>query len=265
MTKLTTKAIILDWAGTTVDYGCFAPVDAFIEAFKAFGITPTMDETREPMGMQKRAHIKTMLEGKRLASLWQKKTGAAPTQKDIDAIYETFEPALFKVLERYTDPLPGAVETVNQLREMGILLGSTTGYTRPMMDVVEPLAKAKGYAPDCLVCPDEVGDIGRPFPYMVWRNLEQLGVASITQVVKVGDTVADMEEGKNAGCICVGVLKGSSMLGLSEQELSAKTTEQLDWLFEDARHKYFAAGADYVIDDITQLPKLITAINEKEL
>ena len=45
------EAVIFDWAGTTVDYGCFAPVQAFVEVFKHFGIEPTMDEVREPMGM----------------------------------------------------------------------------------------------------------------------------------------------------------------------------------------------------------------------
>lgn len=47
------EAVIFDWAGTTVDYGCFAPVSAFIEAFKMYGIEPTMKEVREPMGMAK--------------------------------------------------------------------------------------------------------------------------------------------------------------------------------------------------------------------
>ena len=28
------EAVIFDWAGTTVDYGCFAPVEAFIKAFE---------------------------------------------------------------------------------------------------------------------------------------------------------------------------------------------------------------------------------------
>ena len=57
------EAVIFDWAGTTVDYGCFAPVQAFITAFEEYGITPTFDEVREPMGMLKRDHIRTMRNG----------------------------------------------------------------------------------------------------------------------------------------------------------------------------------------------------------
>ena len=254
------SAIILDWAGTTVDYGCFAPVNAFIKAFEAFGITPTMDETREPMGMEKRAHAAKMLEGDRLAALWLEKYGRTYTKEDIDGIYGKFEPALFETLSDYTDPIPGVIETVKTLREMGLIIGSTTGYTKKMMDIVAPLAKEKGYYPDCLICPEDVGS-GRPYPYMVWRNLEALRVQDVRSVVKIGDTAADMEEGKNAGCICVGILKGSSMLGLSEREYAEMPFVDLYKLHSEARAKYNKAGADYVIEDITELPELIKKLN----
>jgi len=251
-------AIILDWAGTTVDYGCFAPVNAFNKAFEAHGLSPTMDETRAPMGMAKRAHVAKMLEGSRLAALWLEKHGNAPTQEDIDSIYGKFEPNLFETLENYADPLPGVIDTVAKLRERGIKIGSTTGYTKAMMEVVVPAAKKNGYSPDFLVCPEDVGGCGRPYPFMIWRNLEQLKVENIARVIKIGDTVADMEEGVNAGCICVGVLKGSSLLGLSEGELSAATNAEE--LLNKTKAKYIEAGADYVIGDITELPGLIDLI-----
>jgi phosphonoacetaldehyde hydrolase len=251
------SAIILDWAGTAVDYGCFAPVDAFLSAFAAFGLSPTLEETRAPMGLQKRAHIEKMLAGVRLAAQWEALHGTPPAREDIDRIYARFEPALFEALPAHAEPLPGALDAVAKARAMGIAIGSTTGYTRAMMDVLAPLAKQKGYAPDCLVCPEETGGLGRPYPYMLWRNLETLGVAYIGAVLKVGDTAADMEEGKNAGCLCVGVLKGSSMAGLSQEELQALGTEARQALFRQARQNYFAAGADYVIEEIAQLPALL--------
>jgi len=234
-------AIILDWAGTTVDYGCFAPVNAFIAAFESFGIKATVEETRAPMGLPKRKHIEKMLEN----------MGHSYTQEDVDQIYARFEPALFEVLAKHTNPLPKVVETIEHIREMEVAIGSTTGYTRAMMDVVAPLAKENGYSPDCIVCPDDCNEMGRPYPYMLWKNLEKLGIASIHNVLKIGDTEADMQEGKNAGCLSVGVLKGSSMLALNGDE-------------EIARQKYMEAGADYVIEDISALPALIESLNQKE-
>jgi phosphonoacetaldehyde hydrolase len=223
-----------------VDYGCFAPVNAFISAFDAFGIKAGVKETRAPMGLAKRKHIEKMLEN----------MGLSYTQEDVAQIYARFEPALFEVLPTHADPLPGVIEAVGNIREMGIAIGSTTGYTQAMMDVVVPLAKEKGYAPDCIVCPDDTNEMGRPYPYMLWRNLEKLGISSIREVLKIGDTEADIQEGKNAGCLSVGVLKGSSMLALNGDE-------------ETARQKYIEAGADYVIEDISALPALIKSLGEK--
>lgn len=52
------ECIIMDWAGTAVDYGCFAPVAAFLKAFKEIGITISMEQARRPMGMAKIDHIR---------------------------------------------------------------------------------------------------------------------------------------------------------------------------------------------------------------
>ena len=241
--------VIFDWAGTTIDYGCIAPVNAFLTAFQSAGFNPTLDEVRAPMGMQKRAHIEAMLEGK------------PHTTQDVDRIYADFESALFEVLPNHTDPIPGVLETVEKLRKLGLKIGSTTGYTASMMDIVRPLSAEKGYAPDVLVCPDDVTGVGRPYPYMLWRNLEKLRVTSIEQVIKIGDTTADILEGKNAGAISVGVLLGSSMIGLTEAEFADLAPEEATRVLEKARTTYNQAGADFVIPEITALPDLIETIN----
>ncbi|MDR0302672.1 MAG: phosphonoacetaldehyde hydrolase [Treponema sp.] len=258
MHKIT--AIILDWAGTAIDYGCFAPVNAFITAFETFGIYPNIEEIRAPMGLPKRAHIEKILEGRGISAQWQNIYGRSYTQADVNNIYGRFETALFEVLALHTDPLPGTVKAVASIRDMGMAIGSTTGYTRAMMNEVVPLVKKKGYAPDCVICPDDTRGAGRPYPYMLWRNLEKLGVSSIDKVLKAGDTAADMREGKNAGCLCVGILKGSSMLGLSEEEMALKTDTEISALFETARKNFTEAGADYVIEDIGGLPGLIESL-----
>lgn len=84
------EAVIFDWAGTTVDYGCFAPVQAFIEVFKEFGMEVTMEETRKPMGMLKWDHIKTMLEMPRIHDLWLQAHGREVENKDIDEMHDAF-------------------------------------------------------------------------------------------------------------------------------------------------------------------------------
>ena len=147
-------AVIFDWAGTTVDYGCFAPVQAFVEAFREFGVEPTMDETRRPMGMLKHDHIRTMMGTDRIARAWEDAHGAAPTDADVDAVYSHFEPKLLSILDRFADPKPGVIDAVAALREAGLKIGSTTGYTDAMMEIVVPKAAELGYAPDHWVSAD---------------------------------------------------------------------------------------------------------------
>jgi len=254
------EAVIFDWAGTTVDYGCFAPVKAFMEAFAHHGVPVTMEETRKPMGMLKRDHIRTMLNMERIAAEWKRVHGHEATEEDVDAVYAQFEPKLFSILDQYAAPKPFAVETAAKLREMGVKIGSTTGYTDAMMNIVAPKAAQQGYAPDFWISPDGVGGRGRPDPYMIFENLKALEVPSVKNAVKVGDTVSDIREGVNAGVWSVGVIEGSSVLGLSQTEYEALTPEERRDVCRRAEETFRAAGAHFVLNDLSQLPELIRMI-----
>lgn len=254
------EAVIFDWAGTTVDYGCFAPVQAFREAFNHFGVPVTMEETRKPMGMLKRDHIRTMMKMDRIAAEWEKVTGRTATDEDVEAVYAQFEPKLFSILDNFATPKPYVLDTVAQLREMGVKIDSTTGYTDAMMDVVVPKAAELGYAPDCWFSPDAVGGKGRPAPYMVFENMKALGVSNVKHVVKVGDTVSDIKEGVNAGVWSVGVLEGSSELGFSHEEFEALSGEEKEIACRKTEETFRAAGAHFVIRNLSELPQLLCAM-----
>ena len=225
------KAVIFDWAGTTVDFGCMAPVQAFVEVFKQYGIEPTMEEVRKPMGMLKIDHIRTMLKMERISSLWKEKYGKEPGE----------------------DPKPGVVETVNRLRRNGFRIGSTTGYTDKMMEIVVPAAKEKGYEPDVWFSPDSTGQKGRPYPYMIFRNMEALEIKKVRRVLKVGDTVSDIKEGRNAGAWSAGIVVGSSEMGLSLSEYEALEQDEKERLCRITADRFLEAGADkvfYTMEDL---------------
>ena len=154
------EAIIFDWAGTTVDYGCMAPVKAFSEAFKEFGICPTKEEIREPMGMLKIDHIRTMLGMERINNLWESKYSRGWNEDDVKKVYNIMEKKTLKILSNYCDIKPNVIETVEKLRKKGIKIGSTTGYTTEMMNIVVPKAKENGYTPDFWITPNSVNDYG---------------------------------------------------------------------------------------------------------
>lgn len=251
------KAVIFDWAGTTVDYGCFAPVQAFVEVFKHFGIEPTIKEVREPMGVLKKDHIRTMLQMERISSLWEIKYRRKWTEEDVEDLYEIFEEKLLSILDQFAEVKPYVLETVKELRKRGIKIGSTTGYTDKMMEIVVPKAKENGYEPDIWFSPDAVGGFGRPYPYMVFKNMQALGIQSVDQVMKVGDTVSDIKEGKNAGVYTVGVVEGSSALGFSEKEYEKLSEEKKKERIVEVKEKFKNAGADAVILNMKKLIELL--------
>lgn len=256
------EAVIFDWAGTAVDYGCFAPVQAFREAFAHYDVPVTMEETRKPMGMLKRDHIRTMMKMERIATEWKRVHGREATEEDVEAVYAQFEPKLFSILKDYSSPKPFVLETVDTLRKMGIKIGSSTGYTDAMMDIVVKGAAKEGYSPDFWISPDGVGGKGRPYPYMIFENMKVLGVSSVKNVVKVGDTVSDIREGVSAGVWSVGVIEGSSELGLTQEEFEQMSPEQKEKEYCRVEQVFRKAGADFVIDNLSQLPALIRMLGK---
>lgn len=251
------EAVIFDWAGTTVDYGCFAPVEAFRQAFAEAGIQPTTEEIRQPMGLSKRTHVQTMFAMPRITALWQEAYGRSWTEEDVDQVYQRSEEIILALLPDFADPIPHVLDAVTRLRDRGIKIGSTTGYNDEMMAIVVPAAEKAGYVPDCWFSADSTGKIGRPYPYMIFRVLEALQVSSVGAAVKVGDTVADIKEGQNAGLITVGVIEGSSLMAFSKGEYEALTPDQQRSEMNRVRKAYTDCGADYVIQNMGELPGLI--------
>ncbi|MDR0746008.1 MAG: 2-aminoethylphosphonate--pyruvate transaminase [Mediterranea sp.] len=259
MNKIT--CVIMDWAGTAIDYGCFAPLNVFLRVFEEKGVHITYLQAREPMGLPKMDHIKAILNMPEVKLKFQMVHGRDWDSNDLSVMYQSFEKYLFSSLRDFTDPIPGVPETMEILRKRGIKIGSTTGYTQKMMDVVRPEAMAKGYVTDNLVTPDGL-PAGRPAPYMIYRNMIELAIPSVDQVVKVGDTIADIKEGVNAKAHTVGVIIGSNEMGLTESDFNLLSSDRKKSLMEEVRNRMLRAGAHGVIDTISELPDYIDQLSD---
>ncbi|MGK9252848.1 phosphonoacetaldehyde hydrolase [Paenibacillus humicus] len=265
MTKeqLRVQAVILDWAGTMVDYGSRAPVEAFIRLFAERGVEVSDEAVRKPMGRMKLDHLRDICADDEVKRAWRARYGADPGEQDVQEMYREFEPMLMSTLDRFADPVPGALALQDRLRAAGIRIGTTTGYTREMMAIIEPAAAEKGYAPDAVVTPDEMPRGGRPHPWMIFRNAEVLGIYPLSAYVKCGDTPADMREGRNAGVWTVGVVFGGNELGLSQAEAAALSEDERERRFRDIAASLEAAGAHAVIREIGDLDRFIETVNER--
>lgn len=256
------KAVIFDWAGTTVDYGCCAPAAVFIDVFAKRGIAVTQAQAREPMGMHKRDHIRVMSQMEPIAQQWEQKHDRRPTEEDVESMFAEFIPMQVACIADHADIIPGCLKAIAELRAMGLGIGSTTGYNSEMMDILVPKAAAGGYNPDVVVCVTDV-PAGRPAPWMALEAAKQLGVYPMEAVVKVGDTVADIGEGLNAGMWTIAVVEHGNEVGLSAVELDALTPERRAVVNSRARQRLVNAGAHYVVETIAEVPSTVYAINER--
>ncbi len=244
--------VIFDWAGTMVDFGCCAPVNALLEAFSRHGVTLTEPEVRHDMGKTKVDHVRALLELPRVAAAWAAANGASPSPDDCSTLMTELGPLMRVQAALSATLIDGARVTAEALRAAGLRIGSSTGYTREMMQPVLEHAAAQGYTPDHLVCSGETSR-GRPSPLMIYKACVDLGVWPLSRVVKVDDSVAGVTEGRAADCFTIGVAASGNGVGLSRVALAALPAAERAARIAEAAKALYAAGADKVIDSVADL------------
>lgn len=256
------KAVILDWAGTTVDYGSFAPTAVFLKLFESRGIPIKIETARRPMGLMKKDHLRAIAAEPEVNQAWQAAYGHPMTVDEIDEMFEEFVPMQMACLEEYAHPIPGVCEAVEELHRMGIKIGSTTGYTYEMMKILAPAAARNGYTPDNWVSATDV-PAGRPHPWMMYRNAIDLGLYPLEAYIKIGDTLPDIEEGLNAGAWTIGLSITGNLLGLTETEVKALSADQLNHSRVSIAAKFYQAGAHSVVDSLWDTLPIIEEISAR--
>jgi len=278
------ELVILDWAGTTVDYGCYAPAVAFIKAFKKCGIDITMEEARAPMGLKKDVHIQKILEMEEVKARWVDKHNSVPDEISAITIFREFLPLQIECLRTYADLIPGTINAVKEIREQfGAKIGSTTGYmgndSNPGFDMVKLLlreSEKRGYIPDFSVCATghtavwngrdfDYGRIplpeARPAPWMCLENAKLANTYNFKQCVKVDDTVAGVQEGLNAGMWTIGLSRTGTYVGKNALEIAGLGLSQLAEEIGRADEKLRKGGAHFVVEGIWDIPKTLRTIN----
>ncbi len=256
------QAAILDWAGTVVDFGSFAPTRIFVEAFATFDIELSLDEARGPMGMGKWDHIRSLCDQPQIAARFEQRFARRPSDADVTAIYERFMPLQIANVGKHSALIPGALPAIEHMRQAGLKIGTTSGYPRQVMDHVVALAAVAGYQPDHVVAADDL-PTGRPGPAQALANVIALGIGDVTACVKVDDTLPGILEGRSAGMWTVGLRFSGNFLGLYHSAFQALTPSELD------RHRlridalFAPVRPDYLADTIADLPAIIDRINAR--
>lgn len=256
------KALVLDWAGTTVDFGSLAPARTLQRVFQRRAISLAEDESRRHMGLPKKEHIRGILSIAHVREGWQQVHGRLPGDADVEAMFAEFIPLQFSCLEEYSALIPGVPEAMEDFRRRGLKIGSTTGYTRAMLDLLLKTSAAQGYTPDCSLTPEETGS-GRPHPFMIYECAVRLQVYPLAAIAKIGDTPADIQEGLNAGAWSIGVAGTGNCIGLSREEFEALAAGEKESRLARARAELEQAGAHYVIDTLAEAGAVLDEIDAR--
>jgi phosphonoacetaldehyde hydrolase len=253
------KAVVFDWAGTVVDFGCMAPVEALIEVFATEGISLSDAEARRDMGKAKHDHLTAIMANPALVARWQADKGAASTHADIERIYQKLVPAMTEAAARASALIPGAAETAAALAALDVRIGSGTGYTREMMAEILASAARQGYSPEIVVCAGETPS-GRPAPLMTWKALIGLDAWPARACIKVDDAAVGIEEGRSAGCWTVGLSASGNGVGMTRDGFLALSPEERRAKIAQAEAPLREAGADFIVEDVSQLMPVVHEI-----
>ena len=256
------EAVLLDWAGTTMDFGCMAPAVVFVEVFRRKDVPISIEEARAPMGAHKRVHIQRITELDSVRRRWQEAHGRPPSDDDVSAMFAEFVPLQLECLSTYSALIPGTLQAIAELRSRGIKIGSTTGYLTEMMKINLQDAKRQGYEPDVTVCAADV-PAGRPYPYMCLQNVIKLGVSTVQACVKINDTIPGVEEGLNAGMWTIGLAVSGNEVGMTLEQWKALSEAEKRLKRDRAHTRMWQCGAHYVVDSIADIMPCIDDIQAR--
>ncbi|WP_205738485.1 phosphonoacetaldehyde hydrolase [Billgrantia endophytica] len=254
------RALIMDLAGTCVDFGSTAPIHAFKQLFADNGVMISGVEARAPMGSEKREHIRALLAMPRIAEAWRSTHGSAAGKADIDRLYRDFVPVQVAAIAERARAIAGLSDLLEYCHRRGIRVGVNTGYGREMIEGLLSALADQGFMPESVVCATDVA-AGRPAPHMCLQGAMELEAPCVQACVKVDDTVVGIEEGLNAGMWSIGVAVSGNAVGLSLEAWRVLPEPERQVLRERAHQRLRSAGAHAVIDSIAELPDLLIELD----
>ena len=255
------KALIFDWAGTTVDHGSLAPVLTLERVFADAGVVLPQNVIRRDMGLAKLDHITRLLREPETVSAWIGSHGNPPPIEAAARLYEAFLPLQMQCLLTYSHVMEGVPEAMAVFQKMGMRIGSTTGYTRAMLDALVISARQEGYVPEIAMSPEDVG-AGRPDPKMCAEICRQFGVES-QECIKIGDTPSDIAEGRNAATWTIGIARTGNMVGLSKKAWDELQPEDKASRLNAASQALIASGAHLVAESVSECLPAVEEIMQR--
>ncbi|MEK5507604.1 HAD hydrolase-like protein [Paenibacillus sp. FSL P4-0113] len=252
------QAVIFNLESTLLDPGGRGLTQGMRDIFRWKGIQVTEEQVSHGRGMPIRDHIANVLGLSEVRKKWLECFGAHPGRVDIEHIYLELVPVLRSLIQG-AEPAIGIDRALQELQDRRIQSGATASCPMEMLSHVFTPAQSP-YTLDCMVAPCEVSQ-GRPYPWMIYEIAHRLQVFPLSDIVKVGDTVADMQEGRNAGVWTIGVLNHNESVTTVAQTTSHEAEDRV--AEERRRQSVYGlkrAGAHIVMNSVADLPRILREI-----
>lgn len=216
--------VLFDMIGTTVKdtaHGSSVILESFAKAFQQNGIQVANEELNRQRGKTKRLAIDLILKQQAI-------------QNELtERIYKDFMNELIHNIDSFVE-MPGAALVFNQLKSIGIKIGIGSGLPLSFINRLIDHLNWKHEDFDYINSSDELGK-SRPDPIMIEDAMQQLGVFDSQAVLKIGDTINDVLEGKNGGVMTAMVLTGTQTkndLGNIEPDFILKSISDIPQISE---------------------------------
>ena len=236
------RAVIGDWSGTFIDKYSDAPALAIQKAFQLYNMGIELQYVKEPMGMSKVDHIKYLLFKHGDSKYYEDKD---TFEQFIELLLDAYKKMQKTIITSHCELLPDVLNTLHRLQKQDIKIGLTTGFPKVITDIIVADTQKQGLYLNAHVATDEVLK-GRPYPDGIERNMELLNIKNKHEVVKIDDSETGIQEGINAGVWTIGLSKYSVT-----SDINPSISKQI----------LLKAGADYVVDTVQDIPKVINEIN----
>ncbi len=233
---------LFDMAATTVDDtidGRPLVLQSFADSFHTAHVTVPWETLNTQRGKDKMEVFRTLLashgglHGDRL-------------EQTAQHLLDLFTAQLLRHVDQLRE-MPGATAAFRFLKHHGVFIALGSGFP---LDVTQAIARHLSWTAaglvDYVTCGEAAG-AGRPHPHMLHRALQAAGLLSSDspvdqvlpdvdygQVLKVGDTVQDVAEGRNVGALTIAVTSGTQTAEILAQAGPAvvllSVAELPDWL-----------------------------------
>lgn len=219
--KITT--LVTDILGTVLGKHCLVLDKPLIDAFAKHGVSITREEARRPTGISKISHIREILTFPSVINRNKTSVYKFGSEKDTQDIFDLYKPLQLEALSdpESIRPLPGVIQTLQQLKEMGIKIGVTTGFDTAMMNVIINSSKENigQYFDHVVPCDHPFITRGRPCPDGVFINMMALHCDHVQSCIKADDTKSGLLEGINGGVNTLAVTRYSNLTGLYTEDI----------------------------------------------